>query len=57
MAVVLFTTMGEARWWLRALAAEAAGGARLVAARRRGYGACLALFGFRPARLLARGRG
>jgi putative peptidoglycan lipid II flippase len=49
MAIVLYTTMGEASWWL------AAGGQRkvpavlgLVALGTAAYAGCLLLFGFRP---------
>ena len=48
MAVVVFTTMGEARWWLTAswqLKLPAAVGLAFLGAAA--YGACLALFGFR----------
>lgn len=49
MAVVLFSTMGEAAWWLAApwphkLSAVLG----LVALGGAAYGACLAAFGFRP---------
>jgi putative peptidoglycan lipid II flippase len=49
MAVVLFTTMGEARWWLQAgwqLKVPAILG--LVALGTATYAACLLAFGFRP---------
>jgi putative peptidoglycan lipid II flippase len=49
MAVVLFTTMGEARWWLQAgwqLKVPAVLG--LVALGAAAYGGCLLAFGFRP---------
>jgi putative peptidoglycan lipid II flippase len=49
MAVVLFTTMGEARWWLQAgwqLKVPAILG--LVALGTAAYAACLLAFGFRP---------
>jgi hypothetical protein len=46
---VLFTTMGEAGWWLQAswhLKVPAVLG--LVALGTAAYGACLLAFGFRP---------
>jgi putative peptidoglycan lipid II flippase len=49
MAVVLFTTMGDASWWLGAswrLKLPAIAGLVLLGAGV--YGACLAAFGFRP---------
>jgi putative peptidoglycan lipid II flippase len=49
MAVVLFTTMGEARWWLGVgwqLKVPAVLG--LVALGAAAYGGCLLAFGFRP---------
>ena len=49
MAIVLFTTMGEARWWLQAgwhLKGPAILG--LVALGGAAYAACLLAFGFRP---------
>jgi putative peptidoglycan lipid II flippase len=49
MAIVLFTTMGEASWWLQAgwqLKVPAVIG--LVLLGSAAYGACLLIFGFRP---------
>jgi putative peptidoglycan lipid II flippase len=49
MAVVLFTTMGEPAWWMRAswqLKIPAVLGLVLIGAAT--YGACLLAFGFRP---------
>ncbi|HEY3077266.1 MAG TPA: lipid II flippase MurJ, partial [Burkholderiales bacterium] len=56
MAIVLFTTMGEAGWWLiapwqRKLPALLG----LVLLGMLAYGACLALFGFRPRDFSRRG--
>src|SRR5438105_10581149 len=49
MAVVLFTTMGEASWWLAAgWQKKLPALAGLVVLGTLAYGACLALFGFRP---------
>src|SRR5690349_2819191 len=49
MAVVLFTTMGEAGWWLQAgWQKKLPALLGLVALGTFVYGACLALFGFRP---------
>jgi peptidoglycan biosynthesis protein MviN/MurJ (putative lipid II flippase) len=56
MAVVLFTTMGEARWWLGAvwyLKLSAILG--LVALGSATYGVCLLAFGFRPRDFSRRG--
>jgi putative peptidoglycan lipid II flippase len=56
MAVVLFTTMGEARWWLGAvwhLKLTAILG--LVALGSATYGGCLLAFGFRPRDFSRRG--
>jgi putative peptidoglycan lipid II flippase len=58
MAVVVFTTMGEARWWLNAswhLKLPAVIGLALLGAVA--YGACLALFGFRLRDFSRRGAG
>jgi putative peptidoglycan lipid II flippase len=58
MSVVLFTSMGEARWWLDApgtLKLPAILG--LVALGSAVYGACLFLFGFRPRDFARRGAG
>ena len=56
MAIVLFTTMGEESWWLiagwqRKLPALLG----LVVLGMLAYGACLALFGFRPRDFSRRG--
>jgi putative peptidoglycan lipid II flippase len=56
MAIVLFTTMGESSWWFsapwqRKLPALLG----LVALGMAAYGACLALFGFRPSHFSRRG--
>lgn len=49
MATVLFTTMGDAAWWLSAPWQHKLGGlAGLVVLGAFTYLACLALFGFRP---------
>jgi putative peptidoglycan lipid II flippase len=49
MAVVLFTTMGEARWWLQAgWQLKVAALLGLVALGSATYAACLLAFGFRP---------
>jgi uncharacterized integral membrane protein len=56
MAVVLFTAMGEASWWLRAswqLKLPAVLG--LVVLGAAVYGASLAAFGFRPRDFSRRG--
>jgi putative peptidoglycan lipid II flippase len=56
MAIVLFSTMGEASWWLSApwqRKLPALGG--LVLLGMLAYGACLALFGFRPRDFSRRG--
>jgi putative peptidoglycan lipid II flippase len=56
MAVVLFTTMGEARWWLSASwhsKLPAIFGLVLLGAAA--YGASLAAFGFRPRDFSRRG--
>ncbi|HSU62252.1 MAG TPA: lipid II flippase MurJ, partial [Burkholderiales bacterium] len=58
MAVVVFTTMGEDRWWLNAswhLKLPAVVGVALLGAVA--YGACLALFGFRLRDFSRRGAG
>jgi putative peptidoglycan lipid II flippase len=48
MCVVLFTTMGEAAWWMSAHGvARAAAALGLVALGAAAYGACLLAFGFR----------
>jgi len=49
MAIVLFSTMGEAAWWLDAAwTAKLPALAGLVALGGAAYGACLFAFGFRP---------
>jgi len=49
MAIVLFTTMGEASWWLAApWQRKLAGLLGLVLLGMIAYGACLVMFGFRP---------
>jgi putative peptidoglycan lipid II flippase len=56
MAIVLFTTMGEAAWWLSASwerKLPAVFG--LVALGTAAYGACLLAFGFRPRNFSRRG--
>ena len=56
MAIVLFTTMGEASWWLSApwqRKVPAVLGLVLLGALT--YGACLLLFGFRPRHFSRRG--
>ncbi|HYG56132.1 MAG TPA: murein biosynthesis integral membrane protein MurJ [Burkholderiales bacterium] len=56
MAIVLFTSMGDAGWWLAApwqLKVPAVLG--LVALGTAAYGACLLLFGFRPRDFSRRG--
>jgi putative peptidoglycan lipid II flippase len=58
MAVVVFTTMGEARWWLNAswhLKLPAVVGLALLGAVA--YGACLTLLGFRLRDFSRRGAG
>ena len=56
MAVVLFTTMGEARWWLGAVwYLKLAAILGLVALGSATYGACLLAFGFRPRDFSRRG--
>ena len=58
MAVVVFTTMGETRWWLNAswqVKLPAVIGLALLGAAA--YGACLALFGFRLRDFSRRGAG
>jgi putative peptidoglycan lipid II flippase len=58
MAAVVYTTMGEARWWLNAAwhaKLPAAIGLALLGATA--YGACLALFGFRLRDFARRGAG
>jgi len=58
MAVVVFTTMGEPRWWLNAswqLKLPAIVGLVLLGAAT--YGASLAAFGFRPRDFSRRGAG
>ncbi|HEX6156554.1 MAG TPA: murein biosynthesis integral membrane protein MurJ, partial [Burkholderiales bacterium] len=48
MAVVLFTTMGEAAWWLQAGWLKVPGVLGLVLLGCATYAACLLAFGFRP---------
>jgi peptidoglycan biosynthesis protein MviN/MurJ (putative lipid II flippase) len=58
MAVVLFTTMGEASWWLAAswhLKLPAILGLVLLGSAT--YGGCLAAFGFRLRDFSRRGAG
>jgi putative peptidoglycan lipid II flippase len=58
MAIVLFTTMGEADWWLAASwqrKLPAVIGLALLGATA--YGACLYLFGFRLSQFYRRGAG
>jgi putative peptidoglycan lipid II flippase len=56
MAVVLFTTMGEARWWLGAVwYLKLAAVLGLVLLGSATYGACLLAFGFRPRDFSRRG--
>jgi len=56
MAIVLFTTMGEASWWLSApWQRKVPAVLGLVLLGTLAYGACLALFGFRPSHFSRRG--
>ena len=56
MAIVLFTTMGEASWWLSApWQRKVPAVLGLVLLGMLAYGACLALFGFRPRHFSRRG--
>jgi putative peptidoglycan lipid II flippase len=56
MAIVLFTTMGEASWWLSApWQRKVPAVLGLVLLGTLTYGACLALFGFRPRHFSRRG--
>ena len=56
MAVVLFTTMGEAGWWLSASGARKVTAVLgLVVLGSAAYGACLLAFGFRPRDFSRRG--
>jgi putative peptidoglycan lipid II flippase len=56
MAVVLYTTMGEARWWLGASwALKLPAMLGLVLLGSAAYGACLFAFGFRPRDFSRRG--
>jgi putative peptidoglycan lipid II flippase len=56
MAIVLFTTMGESSWWLSApWQRKVPAVLGLVALGALAYGACLALFGFRPRDFSRRG--
>ena len=56
MAIVLFTTMGEASWWLGAHGSRTLPALLgLVLLGMLAYGACLALFGFRPRDFSRRG--
>ncbi|HYD55295.1 MAG TPA: lipid II flippase MurJ, partial [Burkholderiales bacterium] len=49
MSIVLFSTMGEPAWWLRASwQYKLLGVLGLVALGAAVYGGCLAAFGFRP---------
>ena len=48
MAVVLFTTMGESAWWLRAGWQKVPAVLGLVVLGGAAYGACLLAFGLRP---------
>ena len=58
MAVVLFTTMGESRWWLGAAwEQKVPAAAGLVALGTAAYAACLFAFGFRPRHFSRRGAG
>ena len=58
MAVLLFTTMGEARWWLEASwHAKLGAMSGLVALGATGYFACLLAFGLRPRHFSRRGAG
>jgi putative peptidoglycan lipid II flippase len=56
MAVVLYTTMGDAAWWLAASwRAKAPAAIGLVMLGVATYGACLVAFGFRPRDFSRRG--
>ena len=56
MAIVLFTTMGEASWWLSApWQRKVPAVLGLVLLGTLSYGACLVLFGFRPRHFSRRG--
>ena len=56
MAIVLFTTMGEASWWLSApWPRKVPAVLGLVLLGTLSYGACLVLFGFRPRHFSRRG--
>jgi putative peptidoglycan lipid II flippase len=56
MAIVLFTTMGESSWWLSApWQRKVPAVLGLVLLGMLAYGACLALFGFRPRDFSRRG--
>ena len=56
MAIVLFTTMGESSWWLSApWQRKVPAVLGLVLLGMLAYGACLALFGFRPGHFSRRG--
>ena len=56
MAIVLFTTMGEASWWLSApWQRKVPAVLGLVLLGSLAYGACLVLFGFRPRHFSRRG--
>ena len=58
MAIVLYTTMGEAGWWLAATwqrKLPAVIGLTLLGAAA--YGACLAAFGLRLSQFYRRGAG
>ncbi len=56
MAIVLFTTMGEASWWLSApWQRKVPTVLGLVLLGSLAYGACLALLGFRPSHFSRRG--
>ena len=56
MAIVLFTTMGESSWWLSATwQRKVPAVLGLVALGILAYGACLAVFGFRPRDFSRRG--